>query len=375
MIKRSIQQPIEKALFKGKVIVIYGARRVGKTTMVKNIISGRPDSKYINCELGQNQDALENTNTDLLISFLGKKTKIVVLDEAQQIRNIGSVLKVLADTFPELQLIVTGSSGFDLINKIAEPLTGRSRLFHLFPFSFEELLQNKDIITLRSSTEIIMRFGLYPEVYNKTEEEAVEELDNLSVNYLYKDILMFENLRRSDLIRNLVKAVALQLGNEVSLNNLANMLGENVHTIKKYLELLEKTFVIFRLPSFSRNLRSEINKGMKIYFYDLGIRNSIIRNFNPMDLRTDAGGLWENFFILERMKYHNNHRKIVNNYFWRTYQKEEIDLVEESGGKITAFECKYNARKKASFPETFKESYPGSSQININPDTFWKYLV
>jgi predicted AAA+ superfamily ATPase len=375
MITRTLQEPIEKALFKGKVVVIYGARRVGKTTLVNQIISSRPQSRYINCELGQNQEALETTNTDLLISYLGRKTKIAVFDEAQHVRNLGLVLKVLADTFPSLQLIVTGSSGFDLLNKITEPLTGRSRLFHLFPFSFGELLQVKDIITLRSSTDTILKFGLYPEVYDKPEEEAVEELDNLSVNYLYKDLLMFENLRRSDLIRDLVKAIALQLGNEVSLNNLANMLGENVHTIKKYIELLEKTFVVFRLSSFSRNLRNEINKGMKICFYDLGIRNSIIRNFNPMDLRTDTGGLWENFFILERMKYHNNNRKIINSYFWRTYQKEEIDLIEESEGKLTAFECRYNTRKKVVFPETFKESYPGSGQIIINHDTFWKYLT
>jgi len=375
MITRILQKPIEKALFKGKVIIIYGARRVGKTTLVKQIIADRTDSKYINCELAQNQEALETTNTDLLISYLGKKTKIAVLDEAQHIRNIGLVLKVLADTFPELQLIVTGSSGFDLINKIAAPLTGRSRLFHLYPLSFEEALQVKDLLSLKSAPEPILRFGLYPEVFNKSEEEATEELNNLSVNYLYKDLLIFENLRRSDLIRNLVKAVALQLGNEVSLNNLSNMLGENIHTIKKYIELLEKTFVIFRLSSFSRNLRNEINKGMKIYFYDLGIRNSIIRNFNPMDLRTDTGGLWENFFILERMKYHNNHRKIVNYYFWRTYQKDEIDLIEELEGKLTAFECKYNTRKKFVFPEAFKKSYPGSGQIIIDPDTFWKYLT
>ena len=375
MITRTLQKPIEKSLFKGKVIVIYGARRVGKTTLVKQIIAERTDSKYINCELAQNQDALETTNTDLLISYLGRKTKIAVLDEAQHIRNIGLVLKVLADTFTELQLIVTGSSGFDLINKIAAPLTGRSRLFHLYPLSFEEALQVKDLLSLKSSPEPILRFGLYPEVFNKPEEEAIEELNNLSVNYLYKDLLIFENLRRSDLIRNLVKAVALQLGNEVSLNNLSNMLGENIHTIKKYIELLEKTFVIFRLSSFSKNLRNEINKGMKIYFYDPGIRNAIIRNFNPMDLRTDAGGLWENFFILERMKYHNNHRKIVNYYFWRTYQKDEIDLIEESEGKLTAFECKYNARKKVVFPASFNKSYPGSDQVLINTDTFWKYLI
>lgn len=375
MITRTLQKPIEKALFKGKVIVIFGARRVGKTTLVKQIISARPGSKYINCELGQNQDALETTNTDLLISYLGKKTSIAVLDEAQHVRNIGIVLKVLADTFPNLQLIVTGSSGFDLVNKIAEPLTGRSRLFQLLPFSFEELLQVKDLLTLKSSTDTIMRFGLYPEVYDKTEEVAIEELDNIAVNYLYKDLLMFENLRRSDLIRGLVKAIALQLGNEVSLNNLANMLGENVHTIKKYLELLEKTFVIFRLSSFSRNLRNEINKGMKIYFLDPGIRNSIIRNFNPMDIRTDTGGLWENFFIVERMKYHNNHRRMVNNYFWRTYQKDEIDLIEEMNGKMTAFECKYNPRKKISLPNTFTETYPDSSQVIITPDTFWKYIT
>lgn len=371
---RAIHAVITKMLFKGKVIVIYGARRVGKTTLARQIVSEYPDSKYLNCEIEQNRNALETTNTELLISFFGKNTRLVVLDEAQYIRNIGLVAKVISDTFPNLQLILTGSSGFSLVNSLAGPLTGRSRFFHLHGFSFGELLEGSDLLSLKASLEILLRFGSYPEVYGKSQDDAIEELNNIAVNYLYNDLLMFENLRKSDLIHNLARALALQLGNEVSLNELAGMLGENVHTIKRYLDLLEQSFIIFRLPSFSRNLRNEIGKGIKIYFYDTGIRNSIIQNFNPMNLRTDAGGLWENFFILERLKYHANKRSLVNSWFWRTYQKEEVDYLEEYSGKLTAFECKYNANKSVRKPKDFHSAYPETEIHTVNPENFWKYL-
>lgn len=373
--KRAIHHHINRMLFRGKVIVIYGARRVGKTTLVKQILSEYPDGRYLNCELEQNRVALGTTNTELLLSFLGKNSRLVVLDEAQYIRNIGMVAKVLVDTFPQLQIILTGSSGFNLVNAVSEPLTGRSRFFHLQAFSFGELLQSTDLISLKASVDLLLRFGSYPEVYSKPPEEAIEELNNIAVNYLYKDLFIFENIRKSDLIRNLVRALALQLGNEVSLNELARMLGENVHTIKRYIELLEQSFIIFRLPSFGKNLRNEIGKGMKVYFYDTGIRNSIIQNFNPIDLRADAGALWENFFITERIKYNTGKRSHVNSWFWRTYQKNEIDYLEESGGKISAFECKYNFKKLVKAPKVFQMAYPEADFHSVNPDNFWKYLI
>ncbi|MFC2100662.1 ATP-binding protein [Bacteroidota bacterium] len=373
-ILRSIQQKIEDTLFKQKVIIIYGARRVGKTTLSKQIIKKHPGSRYINCELLQNKVALETTNSELLFNFIGKHS-LIVLDEAQYIKNIGLVLKVITDTFPNIQIIATGSSSFDLSYSISEPLTGRSREYILYPFSVQEIVNQNDMMTIHAGLENILRFGLYPEVYGKNEPDAIEELNNIASNYLYKDILQFENIKRSDLLMNLLRAVALQLGNEMSYSELANMLGENIHTIKRYIELLEKSFVIFRLSSFSRNLRKEIGKGQKIYFYDLGIRNAIIQNYNPLALRNDTGGLWENFCILERRKFNQNNRKFLNAYFWRTYDQKEIDYIEEEGGKLLAFEMKFNPKIKTKSPKEFLHTYPQSEFRIIHYDNYLNFLT
>lgn len=372
--QRTIKQKIDEFLFKGKVIILYGARRVGKTTLSKQLIESYPDSKYINCELLQNKTALETTNSELLRNFLGPY-KLVVLDEAQNISDIGLVLKIINDTFPEIQLIATGSSSFELGNKVMEPLTGRSRVFYLYPFSIAEIKEHQDLISIYGNLENILRFGLYPEVFMKTENEAIEELNNIAGNYLYKDILQYENLKRSDLLINLLRAIALQIGYEISLNELSRLLSENIATIKRYLELLEKSFVIFRLQSFSRNLRKEIAKGQKIYFYDLGIRNALIQNFNPLAFRTDAGGLWENFCITERIKRNLNTRQFVNNYFWRTYDQKEIDYIEESGGILKTFEFKYSAKAKVKPPVEFLENYAGSSFEVIHQENFLNFIL
>jgi hypothetical protein len=372
--QRTIKQKIDEFLFKGKVIILYGARRVGKTTLSKQLIESYPDSKYINCELLQNKTALETTNSELLRNFLGSY-KLVVLDEAQNIFDIGLVLKIINDTFPEIQLIATGSSSFELGNKVMEPLTGRSRVFYLYPFSITEIKEHQDLINIYGNLENILRFGLYPEVFMKTENEAIEELNNIAGNYLYKDILQYENLKRSDLLINLLRAIALQIGYEISLNELSRLLSENIATIKRYLELLEKSFVIFRLQSFSRNLRKEIAKGQKIYFYDLGIRNALIQNFNPLAFRTDVVGLWENFCITERIKRNLNTRQFVNNYFWRTYDQKEIDYIEESGGKLKTFEFKYSAKANAKPPVEFLENYAGSSFEVIHKENFLNFIL
>lgn len=372
MIQREIQSVIEKQLFRGKVIIIYGPRRVGKTTLSKQILGSVEKSRYINCELLENKIALETTNSSALKSYLGNYS-LVVLDEAQHINDIGLVLKILTDTFPEIQLIATGSSSFELGNRISEPLTGRAREYLLYPLSLSELLSVKDRIDINASIAEIVRFGLYPEVYGYPEGEAIEELNQISSNYLYKDILQFEMIKRPNLLLNLLNALALQIGNEVSLNELSRLLGETVPTIQRYIELLEKAFVIFRLRSFSRNLRKEIAKGQKIFFYDLGIRNALIRNFNPLNLRSDVGGLWKNFCIVERMKFNMNRRHFVNSWFWRTYDQKEIDYLEEEGGKLSAFEFKFTPAKTRGEKE-FLRTYPLATFSTITKDNFWEII-
>jgi predicted AAA+ superfamily ATPase len=299
------------------------------------------------------------------------------LDEAQHIPDMGRILKIVSDTFPEIQLIATGSSSFELGNRISEPLTGRSREYLLFPFSLNELLTIKDKIEINADLERILRFGLYPEVCNKPENEAIEELNQISSNYLYKDILQFETIKRPSLLLNLLNALALQLGNEVSLNELSRMLAETIPTIQRYLDLLEKTYVIFRLRSFSRNLRKEIAKGQKVYFYDLGIRNALIRNFNTLNLRNDTGGLWENFCIIERMKYNMNRRRFVNSWFWRTYDQKEVDYIEEEGGRMTAVEFKFRDKSggKTRVIKEFQDTYPGSTFLTVTKENFWDFFA
>jgi uncharacterized protein len=373
MIHREIQSVIENQLFKGKVIIIYGPRRVGKTTLSKQLLENHERSRYINCELLENKAALKTTNSSALKSFLGNY-RLIVLDEAQHIPDIGLILKILSDTFPEIQIIATGSSSFELGNRISEPLTGRSREYLLYPFSLRELLNIKDLISVNADLDSILRFGLYPEVYGKPEKEAVEELSQISSTYLYKDILQFESLKRPNLLLNLLNALALQIGSEVSLNELSRMLGESVPTIQRYIELLEKSFVIFRLRSFSRNLRKEIAKGQKIYFFDLGIRNALIRNFNPLNLRSDTGGLWENFCIVERMKSNMNRRRFVNSWFWRTYDQKEVDYIEEEGGQLTAFEFKFRSSGKNRIPREFLEIYQGTNFTTVSKENYWDYL-
>ena len=371
--KRIVQNVIEKNLFKGKVIVIYGARRVGKTTLMKQILEKFPDGKYVNCDLLQYKSALETTNSELLRNFTGS-TSLLILDEAQNIREIGKILKIFVDTLPEIQVIATGSSSFELSAKLSEPLTGRSRFFHLHPFSMEEIHQNLSWIELDARLSNTLRFGLYPEVFDQSEESAIEELQNIASTYLYKDILQLDTIRRADLILKLLKALALQLGNEVSYNEIARLTGENVHTIKRYIEILEQAFVIFRLPSFSRNLRKELGKRNKIYFFDTGIRNAIINNFTPLDMRNDVGALWENFCIVERIKHNQNHRVFKNYYFWRTYSQKEIDFIEEAEGKLAAFEFKWVPKKNIKPPNEFIYAYPEADFNIISRKSYIEFI-
>ncbi len=373
MIQRILENKIRDAISINKVVVLLGARRVGKTTLMKSIVDSFADSKYINCDLLQNKEMLQTTNSELLFNFLGKY-KFVVLDEAQSIKNIGEILKIIHDTYPEIKIVATGSSAFYLNQQTGEPLTGRSRFYTMTPLSLEEVKNNTDILTINAQIETILRFGLYPEVYNKNEQYAKEELENIASNYLYKDILQFENLKRPEILYNLLKLLALQVGSEVSLNELSNKIGTHVNTVKRYINLLEQNYVIFKLPAFSNNQRNEISKNNKIYFYDCGIRNAIINNFNPLSLRNDIGALWENFFISERLKNNLNSKNNAKLYFWRNYQNKEIDLIEDYEGKLTLFECKYSPTKKVKIPTDFAEKYSNFEFNVISHDNYWKFL-
>lgn len=376
VIKRTLQKNIEKSLFKEKIIIIYGARQVGKTTLVKEIQkkynSRNNDSIYLNCdEIDVRQALTDKTSTEIK-AFLGNN-KLAIIDEAQRVKNIGITLKLIADNFPFIQIIATGSSSLDLSNEIAEPLTGRKYEFHLYPFAIEEL---KSIYKETEISRLIERriiFGMYPEI-TLNDSDAFKNLKNITDSYLYKDILQYQNIKNPEILNKLLQALALQIGNEVSYNELSNTVGIDKKTVSNYIQLLEKSFVIFKLRPFSRNLRTELKKLRKIYFYDTGIRNALINNFNPLNLRQDTGALWENFAISERIKYNGNHDKIKNIYFWRTHNQKEIDYVEESAGKLSGYEFKWN-KNKFSKPKEFLETYKNSSIELINKNNYQKFLM
>ena len=372
-INRLIEPKIKKNLFKGKVIVIYGARQVGKTTLSEKILNDYSESgKYLNCELASVQQGLSVIEAERIKSFLGDY-KLVVFDEAQNIKDIGKVLKIMVDTYPDIQIIATGSSSFDLADKISEPLTGRNFTYLLYPLSVREIVKQFDAFYAEAKIESILRFGFYPEVFFLSDEEAKDRLDEISSNYLYRDILRFDGIKKTDVVNKLLMLLALQLGQEVSYIELGRQLGINRLTVERYIDLLEKSFIVFRLRAFSRNKRKEISKSVKVYFYDLGIRNSIIQNYNPSELRTDIGALWENFCIVERKKYLEEKGKRVNAYFWRTYDQKEIDYVEETEGLITGYEFKWNVKKDYRLPKRFTEQYNAKVE-KIDRDNFWKFL-
>ena len=371
---RLIQSKIENRLFKNKVIVIYGARQVGKTVLVKQIINKYKDkSLYLNCELLSVQQNLSVPEAEKLKNYIGKY-KLVILDEAQKISNIGVILKILVDTYPDIQVIATGSSSFDLAEKISEPLTGRVDKFILYPFSFSEIEQKHNRFEISAKIENIMRFGSYPEIFFLPEQEAIARLNEISFDYLYKDVLSFERIKKSTVIVNLLQLLALQLGNEVSYQEIATQIGISRLTVQKYIDLLEQSFVIFTLRAFSRNSRKEISKSVKIYFYDLGIRNSLIQNYNPLKIRNDVGVLWENLMIIERMK-RNSYRQIfANYYFWRTYDQKEIDFIEERGGKLYGYEIKWSSKKRKE-PKLWKETYNNAEFKTINQDNYFDFVI
>jgi predicted AAA+ superfamily ATPase len=354
MIARELQNIILQKLKKGKTVILLGARQVGKTTLLKNI-AVTPDEQalFFNCDEPDVRELFTNVSSTNLKLLIGRY-KIVVIDEAQRIKNIGLTLKLIVDEMPDVRLLVSGSSALELANEVNEPLTGRKFEYYLYPFSFNELAKSHGLMEEKRALEDRLIYGSYPKVIVDY-EERIEHLTNLASSYLYKDIFNFQDVRKPELLQILLEALALQIGSEVSYHELAGMVKTDAQTVARYIDLLEKTFVIFRIRAFSRNVRTELKKSRKIYFYDNGVRNALIRNFNPLRLRVDAGALWENYLISERMKRNANQLHYCNNYFWRTAQQQEIDYIEEYGGKLYAFEFKWNSKKSFNFSKLFFE--------------------
>lgn len=375
MITRKIESVILESLVPGKVVILLGARRTGKTVLLKKIVSMISEpSIFFNGEDFEVQRLLENRSVANYEKILGT-TKLLVIDEAQKVPEIGKILKLMIDSIPGLRIIVTGSSAFDLTGKLGEPLTGRNRTFRLFPLSEQELDPLYGITEKRAALEERLVFGSYPEVISIYDrEDKVKYLKELVNDYLLRDLLSFEGVKNAGVINNLLRLVAFQAGSEVSMSELSSNLGIARNTVEKYLDLLSKVYVIFKVEGFSRNLRKEITKNSKWYFYDNGIRNTLVANLNPLGLRNDIGSLWENFIISERIKFQEYQNVLSNNFFWRTYDKQEIDWIEERGGKLFAYEFKFN-KEKAKFPVAFSAAYPESEFKVVSANNYHEFVL
>jgi uncharacterized protein len=373
MITRLLTASINKKLGAGKAIIVMGPRQVGKTTMLKEIAEKKRPYLFLNGDDPSVQQQLEGANTQTLKQLIGKYT-LVFIDEAQRIKNIGITLKLITDVLKNVQLLVSGSSALELASEINEPLTGRKWEYQMYPVSWEELVDYLGYSDAHQQLEQRLVYGMYPEVITRQGEER-EVLQQLASSFLYKDLLSLGGIRKPDLLEKLLRALALQLGNEVSYNELATMLQVDKNTIISYIQLLEKAYVIFRLEPFSRNHRNEITTNRKIYFFDNGIRNALVANFNPMGLRQDTGALWENFLISERMKRLHYHYETANTYFWRTHAQQEIDYIEDRNGYVFAYEFKWGKNAKAKFPKTFSVYYPKAIMQLVTPQNFEEFLV
>jgi uncharacterized protein len=374
MIQRTITKDILSKFGKGKAILIFGPRQVGKTTLLSVLSKGiESEILLLNGDNTDVQNLFENVNTTKLKAIIGKY-KYLFIDEGQRIKNIGLSVKIVTDNFKDVQVVATGSSSFELANQINEPLTGRKYEYYLYPLSYGELVSHSNFLNEHRELENRIIFGNYPEIVTE-DTERINLLKSLTTSYLYKDLLNYEGIQKSSVLMKLLQALALQIGSEVSYNELAQIVGIDKETVEKYIRLLEQSFVIFKLPALSRNLRNELKKSKKIYFYDTGIRNAVLGNFNNLELRTDKAALWENFIIAERMKYLSYRQFYGQRYFWRTHNQAEIDYIEEIDGQFKAFEIKYNPKKKVKLPESFKKAYPGSSFYVINKDNYYEFLI
>ncbi len=373
MIERLLYKRIEDKLFKGKIVVLAGARQVGKTTLLKQILRNKEGVLWLNGDEMQVQNLFNNASADRLLSEFGNN-KIVILDEAQRIKDIGLRLKLIADADCDIQMIATGSSAFELANKVNEPLTGRKWEYQMFPLSFGEMVAHHGKMKEMRMLPKRIVYGYYPEVVTN-EGNEIEILKLLTDAYLYKDILSWENIKHPDKLQTLLRALAYQVGSQVSFNELSQMCSLDSKTVERYITLLEQCYIIFRLPSFSRNLRHELKASRKIFFYDNGIRNALIADYTAPEIRQDIGALWENFVVSERIKCNEYYRRWVNRYFWRTTQQQEIDYLEEGGGKLHAYEIKWNPRKKATITKTFMDAYPDTGFKVITPENIAEFLL
>lgn len=374
MITRCIEENILPLLGGRKAIIIMGARQVGKSTLLSQMLGNREDVIWMNGDEPDIQDLFQDMTSTRIKTILGNK-KILAIDEAQRIPNIGLRLKLITDQIPEVQVIATGSSSFELANKVNESLTGRKREFKMFPLTFGEMAKHTSFLEESRLIPHRMIYGYYPEIVaNPGDERAT--LKELTDSYLYKDILTLESIKKPDKLTRLLKALALQIGSQVSYNEIGNLIGLDSKTVEKYIDILEKSFIIFRLGSYSRNQRNELKSSRKIFFWDLGIRNAIIGNLSQIENRTDTGELWENFVIAERLKKNAYSGSFAQSYFWRTRQQNEIDYIEEEDGKLSSFEFKWNDRKaNVKCPEVFKNAYPETIFKVITPKNIEEFLM
>jgi predicted AAA+ superfamily ATPase len=373
MIERSLEKIIQSKLKTGKAIILMGARQVGKTTLLKKLFEDDRDVLWLNGDEKDVQDLFLHSSSTRLKVFFGKN-KTVIIDEAQRIQEIGLRMKLITDQIPEVQLVATGSSSFELANQINEPLTGRKWEYKMYPISFSEMVNNHGLLQEKRLLPHRMVYGYYPEVVNHVGSEK-EILKQLSDSFLYKDVLLLDQIQKPDGLIKLLQALAYQVGSQVSYNELSLLTGLDAKTVDKYINVLEQAYVVFRLGSFSRNLRSELKKSRKIYFYDNGIRNALIANFNQLESRQDVGALWENFLMSERKKYLDYHQQWTNVWYWRTKEQVEIDYVEEEGGKMNAYEMKWNEKAKHKVPRLFLDTYPGSVFKVIHQGNVEEFLL
>ena len=373
LLRRKIQQVIENWMFKDKAIILVGARQVGKSTLFRQILSGKTDFLTLSCDDPEVREMLNGINQRELQRIIGNH-RIVMVDEAQRVPGVGLAMKLIADNMPEVQLLITGSSSLMPQGSLNEPLTGRKFEYHLYPFSTQELVENMGLLRTKGMLESRIVFGSYPDVINNIGDTR-EILMNLSGSYMYQDLLSMEGVRKPVLIEKLLVALALQVGSEVSYNELAQTIGSDAKTVEKYIDLLEKCYVLFRLPALSRNLRSELKRGKKVYFYDNGIRNALIQNLNPLSMRNDVGALWENFVISEIIKYNHYNGRYANYYFWRTTSQQEIDFVEERDGQLHLYEMKWNPKKgNAKVPNEFTKAYGKMPFTVVTPENYLDLL-
>lgn len=372
LINRVLGDSIASKLFKGKTIVLIGPRQTGKTTIIKKVIKKYDKVVFLDGDDVSVRQMLENANTEILKRIIGENI-IIFIDEAQRIDRIGLTAKIINDQFPKVQLILSGSSALELNNAINEPLTGRKWQYQMFPISWGEFQNEYGFLKASQQLNDRLVYGMYPDVITSQGEEK-DVLKTLTNSYLYRDVLALGNVKKPEVLERLLKALAYQVGSEVSYNELAQLLGINKETVSRYIELLEKTFIVFRITPFSRNLRNEIKRKSKIYFYDNGIRNAIISAYNDIDLRSDKGALWENFLVSERIKLINNHQHYVNYYFWRTKQQQEVDWVEEENMEIKGYEFKWNKKPNQKTQKKFEELYKTKISI-IDRENFYDFVM